>query len=72
MHLFLAEVPLLFETAAGLEPDLTVLVAANPSTQARRMAQARGLTQETAARIIQAQMPLEEKTGSRSRFIPSA
>ena len=60
-HLFLAEVPLLLETKRGLEPDLIVLVAANPSTQARRIAETRGLNRETATRIIQAQMPLEKK-----------
>jgi dephospho-CoA kinase len=61
VNLFLAEVPLFFESGGGLKPDRTLLIAAQVRFQAHRIVDKRGLTDVAAARIIQAQWPLEDK-----------
>jgi len=60
-NLFLAEVPLFFESGGEVESDLTVVVAAQVQFQSQRIVDKRGLTDLAAARIIQAQLPLESK-----------
>ena len=58
---FVAEVPLFYETSPAFRPDLTVLVAARSGLQTQRIVNTRGLTAEIAASVIQAQLPLEDK-----------
>ncbi|GEM_PF-161584 len=53
-------VPLLFETNAQSEFDVTVVVACSEATQVARL-KARGLTEEQARQRIAAQMPMQEK-----------
>ena len=61
VNLFLAEVPLFFESGGRVQPDLTVLVAVSAQTQIKRITDKRGLNEQEAERIIQAQLPLERK-----------
>ena len=61
VNLFLAEVPLFFESGGKVRPDRTVLVAAPVQLQSHRITTKRGLTDQAAARIILAQLPLERK-----------
>jgi dephospho-CoA kinase len=59
--LLLVEVPLLYEVDFPVPRDLDLAVAASPSTQLRRLAEVRGLAPQAAIRMIQSQMPVEEK-----------
>lgn len=58
---FLAEIPLLFETGAESHLDGVIVVAANERTQIERLAKNRGLTAETARRIISLQLDMASK-----------
>ena len=60
-NLFLAEVPLFFESGGRVKPDLTVLVAVSVQLQIKRIIDKRGLNEQEAERILQAQLPLESK-----------
>lgn len=55
------EVPLLFETGMEDEVDVAVVVDAPAGVRRRRMAEARGIGDEEAAAVMEAQMPAEEK-----------
>lgn len=57
---FLVDIPLLFETGADSELPYVVVVACSPAVQECRLA-ARGLDAVTAHRIIDSQMPQDEK-----------
>lgn len=57
----LIEVPLLYEVEFPLNRDLDLVVAASDSTQFRRLCGIRGLTGILARRIIESQLPIEEK-----------
>ncbi len=57
----LIEVPLLYEVDFPLDRDLDLVVAASDSTQVRRLCGVRGLTGILARRIIESQLPIEEK-----------
>lgn len=61
VRLFVADVPLLYETGFDLARDYEIVVAASPATQLRRMCEQRGLEPELAARILAAQWPILRK-----------
>ena len=63
-----AEIPLLFE--AGLEQDFDaiVLVTAPGKERLRRLVEDRGLEEEEASRMMEAQLPQEEKV-SKAGFV---
>lgn len=54
-------IPLLYETGADAEMDVTVVVACRPETQVRRIVEKRGLDESTAKAFLAAQLPLSEK-----------
>jgi dephospho-CoA kinase len=56
-----SEIPLLFETGAETDFDVTVLVWAPDETRLARMVRHRGLDQAEARRIVAAQMDQDEK-----------
>ena len=60
-RVFLADIPLLFESDYRFEHDLAVTLAATPATQIRRLADRRGISRDLAENIIAAQMSIEEK-----------
>jgi dephospho-CoA kinase len=55
------DLPLLYETRAESQFDRVIVVACSPATQRRRLETERGLTAETAVKIISAQLDLETK-----------
>jgi dephospho-CoA kinase len=59
--LLLAEIPLLYETKAEKHFDSIIVTACSRKSQVQRLTIGRSLPLEMAARIIDAQMPLEEK-----------
>jgi dephospho-CoA kinase len=59
--LLLAEIPLLYETKAEKHFDSIIVTACSRQSQIQRLTTGRNLPSEMAARIIDAQMPLEEK-----------
>lgn len=59
--LLLVEIPLLYETGAASRFDHAVVVGCAPETQLRRLTAGRGLSQETAERMIASQWPIEHK-----------
>jgi dephospho-CoA kinase len=61
-------IPLLFETAAEKELDLTICVACSRPAQAKRL-QARGWSEVEIANRIAAQKPIEEKMDRADRVI---
>lgn len=56
-----AEIPLLYETNSASYFDCIAVVAADAETQLQRLSSKRGWSLETARRVIEAQMPAEEK-----------
>ena len=60
---FLADIPLLFESDYRFSHDLSITLASTPATQIRRLADSRGLSRTLAEQIIAAQMPIAEKMG---------
>jgi dephospho-CoA kinase len=58
---FLAEIPLLYETDSDLFFDCIIVVEADAQVQLERLSSKRGWSLETARRVIEAQMPTEEK-----------
>ncbi len=56
-----ADIPLLFETGMQREFDLVVLVDAPAAVRLDRIVRDRGLDRDTAARMVDAQMPAEQK-----------
>jgi len=61
MQYFVAEIPLLYETSSSDYFDCIVVVEADAQTQLERLSSKRGWSLETARRVIDAQMPAEEK-----------
>lgn len=57
----LIEVPLLYEASFPLERNVDLVVAASPSTQEARLSETRRIEPSLARKIIEAQMPLQEK-----------
>ncbi len=57
----LIEVPLLYEVDFPVDRDLDLVVAASESTQIGRIRSVRGLTGTLARRIIESQLPIDEK-----------
>ena len=60
---FLADIPLLFESDYRFAHDISITLATTPATQIRRLADSRGLSRSLAEQIITAQMPIAEKMG---------
>jgi dephospho-CoA kinase len=60
-RLFLAEVPLLYESQFDLPRNYEIMVAVSPATQRARLRATRGLGDEMAKRILAAQWPVMEK-----------
>lgn len=60
-RVFLADIPLLFESEYHFEHDLAVTLAATPATQIQRLADRRGISRDLAENIIAAQMPIADK-----------
>jgi dephospho-CoA kinase len=61
VRMALIEVPLLYEVNFPLRRDLDLVVAASRRTQRLRLLEDRGLEPPLAERILDAQMPLDEK-----------
>ncbi len=61
VRLFLAEVPLLYESQFDLPRDCEIVVASSPASQRGRLRSDRGLDDQTAERILAAQWPIMEK-----------
>lgn len=59
--LFLAEIPLLFESDHDFGRDISVLVATSRATQVRRLKARNGFEDALIDSILAAQMPMEEK-----------
>lgn len=59
--LFIADVPLYFETHGSFPNDMVAVVATTPMTQEKRLRQRSHVTQAEAEAIIRAQMPIGEK-----------
>jgi dephospho-CoA kinase len=55
------DIPLLFEVGMEKEFDVVVLVEARPELRLERLVRERGLSEEEARRMIEAQMPSEAK-----------
>jgi dephospho-CoA kinase len=56
----IADIPLLYEVSRDLVFDATIVVAADPETQVRRLIH-RGLTESEARQRLAAQLPIDEK-----------
>ena len=61
MNLFLAEVPLHYETGDAVLADFVIVVASSRSVQVRRMMETRGLSEQTVQQFLDAQWPIEAK-----------
>jgi dephospho-CoA kinase len=61
VSLFLAEVPLLYESEFDVARDYEIVVAASPERQRARLCQQRGLGHEIAERMLAAQWPIFQK-----------
>lgn len=59
--LFLADIPLLFESAGDYGQDTVIVVAASPPTQALRLRRRNGFEEDLIRAILAAQMPIAEK-----------
>lgn len=60
-ELFIFEVPLLYEVEFAVPRDLDVLIAASPETQQARLREHRGMSEDRAKAVLEAQMPMNEK-----------
>lgn len=61
VNLFLAEVPLHYETGGAVSADFVIVVASSRSVQVRRMMETRGLNEQTVQQFLDAQWPIEAK-----------
>lgn len=61
IRVFLAEVPVLYESGFDVERDCEIVVAVSPEVQRQRMIERRGLAPEMVERILTAQWPILEK-----------
>lgn len=68
-ELFLADIPLLYETGGETLCDLVVVVACSHALQLQRLMTRSSLTQAAAEQIIAAQMPLVEKIARANHVI---
>jgi dephospho-CoA kinase len=59
--IFWAEVPLLYESGFDVARDYEIVVATSPETQMMRLRERRGLTEDSAQRILDAQWPIMQK-----------
>lgn len=59
---FLAEVPLYYETRASLPADTVIVVAASRMVQRARLIEHRSLDVSTSEAVLDSQLPLEVKT----------
>ena len=59
--IFVADVPLLFESGFDLGPEQVLLVATSPETQRARLKARNGFDDDLAGRILAAQWPIEKK-----------
>lgn len=60
-ELFLAEVPLHYETGATVTADLIIVVAASRAVQVRRLMERRGLNEPVIEQMLSSQWPIEAK-----------
>jgi dephospho-CoA kinase len=60
-QVFVAEVPLYYETGRRLDPDLVIVVAASRVSQLSRLCVDRGLDRETAEALLSIQLPVKDK-----------
>ncbi|MBA3317389.1 MAG: dephospho-CoA kinase [Gemmatimonadales bacterium] len=67
-HLVVSDIPLLFEASDPSEFDVVVLVDAPEAVRLTRLVVERGLDQDEARRMIEAQMPAADKR-ARSDFV---
>ncbi|HEX6939968.1 MAG TPA: dephospho-CoA kinase [Longimicrobiales bacterium] len=63
VRLVVYDVPLLFEAGLERDFDVVVLVDAPPDVRLQRLVRDRGLAEDEARRMIEAQMPATEKRG---------
>jgi dephospho-CoA kinase len=68
LDIIVADIPLLYEVGREGEFDVVVLVDAPDDVRRARLVQNRGLTEEEAQRMIEAQWPSESKRG-RATFV---
>ncbi|MEZ5384000.1 MAG: dephospho-CoA kinase [Prosthecobacter sp.] len=61
VNLFLAEVPLHYETGSAVSADFVIVVASSRSVQVRRMMETRGLNELNVQQFLDAQWPIEAK-----------
>lgn len=59
--LFLAEIPLLFESGFQFGQDLNLVVAVTRRTQQKRLAERNGFSHELIQAMLSAQLPMEDK-----------
>ena len=59
--ILLIEVPLLFEVDFPIKRDLVIVVGASQTTQIQRLIEKRNIDQDTAIKIIDAQLPVQKK-----------
>ena len=72
IRLAVAEIPLLFEVGLEGEFDVVVLVDAPHAERLRRLLEDRGLEEEEAKRMMDAQQPPEEKRDRAHFVVPNA
>jgi dephospho-CoA kinase len=70
-HIAVAVIPLLYETGADRDVDVTVVVFAPDAEQARRLMARDGLSEAEAQARVRAQMPVDEKR-QRAEFVLDA
>ena len=66
---FLAEVPLYYESLRRCSADMVIVVAASRETQLRRLMTCRGLDQETSERLLGVQFRLEDKVALADKVV---
>ncbi len=61
VDVFLADIPLLYESEYCFEHDYVLVVASSAGVQMRRLLGRKGMTETIAARVIASQLPTDEK-----------
>ncbi len=67
--LFVADVPLYYETDFSIDAERVLVIAASRDTRLRRLEDRAGLDFENAERMLEIQMPLEQKMNRADRVI---